>query len=77
MSAAEDAASRTMNASRRNQGFRTQAHLDAFFRFYDHHRACGVCSSVAGHFELDDGMQPYERRCAEGRRLENESFGSA
>ncbi len=60
---------RLFDAARHAQGFRSQAHLDAFFRSYDHGKACPVCSTVAGYVELSDGPQPYLGQCDEGRRL--------
>ena len=64
---------RELTPERRAQGFRSQAHLDAFFRGYDHSRQCPVCNTVAGFMPLDDGMQPVMGRCAEGRRLDHET----
>ena len=70
----DPAASRTLTAERRGQGFESQSHLDAFFRAYDHSRECPACQAVAGYMPLDDGMQPYMARCPEGARLERDSF---
>lgn len=58
---------RTFDAARHAQGFRSQAHLDAFFAGYDHARACPVCSSIAGY--TDEG-QPYHGRCDTARELD-------
>ena len=71
-----ETALRAFDAARRKQGFRSQAHLDAFFRAHDHARGCSECSRVGGYFELDDGMQPYMGRCDEGRRLDAASWSA-
>lgn len=60
---------RTFTTERAAQGFRDQAHLDAFFAHHDHVKACPVCSRVGGAMPLDDGMQPFMDECPEGRRL--------
>jgi hypothetical protein len=65
---------RVLNAARRAQGFVSQAHLDAFYRAYDHRRACAVCSRIAGVAPVFDGMQPYTEICAEGLALERASW---
>ena len=65
---------RVFDDGRRVQGFKSQAHLDAFFSAYDHTSMCVVCSRVGGHMPLDDGMQPVMGRCAEGLRLERASW---
>ena len=67
-------ASRTFDEARRLQGFKSQAHLDAFYRSYDHKKSCPVCSKVGGNVAVFDGMQPYMKSCEEGQRLELESF---
>jgi hypothetical protein len=60
---------RTFTAARQAQGFRSQAHLDAFYVAYDHVKGCSECGQPAGVW-LDDGWQPAETRCAEARRLD-------
>lgn len=60
---------RIFDDGRKAQGFRDQAHLDAFFRHLDHQRACPVCSSIGGYVPFDDGMQPVGGLCDEGRAL--------
>lgn len=65
---------RILTAARIAQGFRSQAHLDAFYAAFDHTSACPVCSSEAGMVALDDGPQPVMGRCAEGLALEKASF---
>lgn len=61
---------RTFDAARQAQGFRSQAHLDAFFALFDHCNACKACAARDGYVELDDGMQPTQGRCDEARRLD-------
>jgi hypothetical protein len=68
---------RRFDAARKAQGFKPQAHLDAFFRAYDHTSSCPVCSRAGGHMPLDDGMQPVMGRCAEGLRLERASWSDS
>lgn len=55
-------AGRLFTQSRRDQGFKSQAHLDAFFAHYDHTKACGECGPGRA-VPLDDGMQPTFREC--------------
>ncbi len=66
--------SRHFNQGRKEQGFRSQAHLDAFFASFDHAAGCPVCSKVAGHVELSDGLQPYMGQCDDGRELYKRSM---
>lgn len=62
---------RAWNMARRAQGFKSQAHLDAFYAAYDHRKACAECQSAGKPVETTDGgMQPTEERCPEGLRLE-------
>jgi len=67
---------RRFTQARREQGFRSQAHLDAFYVAYDHKQACGECGQPgpAAWLEGDASWQPTERECAEGRRLEVASW---
>jgi hypothetical protein len=65
---------RTFNAMRREQGFKSQEHIDAFYAFMDHRKGCKACSSVAGYVWHADGEQPYEGRCEEGKRLDAASL---
>lgn len=61
--------SRTFNQARKEQGFRSQAHLDAFFTHYDHQKGCAVCQNVG---EIPDGQGGYYLvggDCAEEKRL--------
>jgi hypothetical protein len=62
-------AGRAYDEQRREQGFRSQAHLDAFYASHDHTQACAVCSSIGGYAPYDDGMQPYMNQCEMGRSL--------
>lgn len=40
---------RAFNAKRQAQGFKSQAHLDAFYAYYDHaYGQCDECGSIAG-----------------------------
>ena len=53
---------RVYDQARRDQGFKSQAHLDAFFAHYDHTRSCSDCGPGPA-VPLDDGMQPTRREC--------------
>ena len=55
---------RIFDAAREAQGFRSQAHLDAFFAYCDHTEGCPACKALDGHVLLDDGYQPTAGRCA-------------
>lgn len=61
---------RIFNEARKAQGFRSQAHLDAFFASYDHTKNCADCKAKDGGVWLDDGWQPTEGRCDEAKRLD-------
>lgn len=65
---------RNFTETRKNQGFKSQAHLDAFFTVYDHTSKCEVCTKIAGYIDIGDGMQPYAARCEIGTALEKEWF---
>jgi len=67
-------ANRTLTPARQAQGFKSQAHLDAFYASCDHSKQCPVCSRVGGYMPIDDGMQPYMDSCETGRKLTAESF---
>jgi hypothetical protein len=60
---------RDFNQPRREQGFTSQAHLDAWFVYYDHTHACPECGRPGLAADLSDGPQPTVTICAEGRRL--------
>jgi hypothetical protein len=70
------AADRMFTAERKAQGFRSLAHLDAPYRAADHKRACGECGQPgpARWLEGSASWQPTVRECAEGKRLERESW---
>jgi hypothetical protein len=61
---------RTFDAARQAQGFKSAAHLAAFFAAFDHTTTCAACKERDGWVELDDGMQPTSGRCPEGLRLD-------
>ena len=65
---------RELTAERREQGFKSQKHLDSFYAAFDHTSTCPVCSKIGGYAPYDDGMQPYMDRCDTGRELESKSF---
>lgn len=65
---------RDLTPARRAQGFRSQAHLDAFYRHHDHVRSCPDCGQPAPPMVLGDGsLQPTTTECPEGHRLFLES----
>jgi hypothetical protein len=66
---------REFTTQRRAQGFRSQAHLDAWYRAYGHTQACpaGICGTPGLAVPLDDGMQPTVRQCEEAVRLFDEA----
>lgn len=55
---------RSFDAAREAQGFRSQAHLDSWFAYFDHTENCATCAALDGHVMLDDGNQPTAGRCA-------------
>lgn len=61
---------RTFNTARKAQGFRDQAHLDAFYAYFDHVHECAECQKPGPPMPLDDGMQPTHQLCDEARRLD-------
>ena len=54
---------RTFDTARREQGFRSQADLDAFFAYYDHTCVCAECQKPGKSVALDNGYQPTMNRC--------------
>ena len=68
---------RILTDARKAQGFKSQDHLDAFYRSFDHQQSCTVCSTIAGYMELSDGLQPYLGQCDEGAQLFRESTAKA
>lgn len=77
----QSAFTRQFTDERREQGFRSQPHLDAFYASNDHAQACPTCSRIGGYVPIDDGMQPYMDQCETGRALFaasfSENFGGA
>lgn len=69
-------AGRVLTPGRAAQGFRSQAHLDAFYAYYDHVQAgraagpagCG-CGQPGPGYDAPDGWQPTEAICPAGRAL--------
>jgi hypothetical protein len=58
---------RTYNTARREQGFTSPAHLDAFYVHYDHVQACTDCHP--GAVLTDDGWQGTVVECDEAHAL--------
>jgi hypothetical protein len=75
MSTTTQSDSRVFTASRAEQGFRSQAHLDAFFRYHDHVQDCAECSQPGEPALIDDGMQATCRDCPTAVELFRASFG--
>lgn len=63
----KDQFGRAFNAARQAQGFRDQAHLDAFYAHFDHVKGCSDCHE--GSVLMDDGWQGVLVECAEAQRL--------
>lgn len=61
--------SRIFTPERKAQGFRDQAHLDAFYRYFDHTKTCTDCGPGQSVF-IDDGWQATFAPCAVGRELD-------
>lgn len=61
---------RDFNETRRKQGFRSQAHLDAFYAHFDHTESCTACQQPGPGVLLDDGFQPTMNRCNVARELD-------
>ena len=60
---------RTFDEGRKAQGFTSQAHLDAFYAYYDHTQSCPECQKPGEPYDTGDGLQPTMNQCAEGLRL--------
>lgn len=61
---------RVFTIARHEQGFASQAHLDAFFLAYDHGRTCPECQREGSVWlEGSASWQPVKVLCPEGRRL--------
>jgi len=65
---------RVFNSARQEQGFISQADLDAFYRHYDHQKNCSECQQHGPGVWLDDGFQPTMNSCAVADRLYCESL---
>jgi hypothetical protein len=68
---------RQFNKLRAEQGFRDQAHLDAFYAYHDHVQAgpetgCG-CGTPGPGYDAPDGWQPTINICPDGRALSEAS----
>jgi hypothetical protein len=61
---------RTFNQARKAQGFSSQAHLDAFYRHFDHIENCPECQKPGSGVLLDDGFQPTMNRCDLAQELD-------
>ena len=61
--------SRHFDSQRAAQGFKSQAHLDAFYAYHDHTSACAECQKPGPPVELSDGLQPTRQVCQRGREL--------
>jgi hypothetical protein len=57
---------RLLTPARRAQGFTSQAHLDVWFAYYDHTRACAGCGRPGPAAETSDGPQPTVIICPDG-----------
>ena len=60
---------REFDQARREQGFTSQAQLDAFFAHYDHNTTCPDCAKLDGWVELSDGYQPTKGSCPVDKAL--------
>lgn len=66
---------RAFTPARKAQGFKSQAHLDAFYRYYDHTQTCPNCNKPgAPYLTTDGGEMTTLTRCAEAHRLDAASF---
>lgn len=63
------AADRIFDEGRKRQGFTSQAHLDAFYRYYDHTQQCDECQQPGEPAPIDDGYQPTRRVCDVAKQL--------
>ena len=70
-------ATRNFDKARRQQGFRSQEHLNAFFEYYDHTCACPECQKPGQPVLVDDGYQPAMNRCDKARSLEAKCWAIA
>lgn len=65
---------RVLCDARRAQGFKSQAHLDAWYVHYDHFNNCPGCNKPGPSVLTDDGWQGTVTECEEGLRLFRASF---
>lgn len=65
-------AARMLTPQRKAQGFRSQAHLDAFYACRDHEAGCGECGQPGQAMWLEGSAswQPTVTVCPEGTRLQ-------
>jgi len=63
-------AHRRWTRARREQGFRSSEHLQAFNDYYDHTQACAECGTPGKSVLTDEGWQETAVVCPEGRRLD-------
>jgi hypothetical protein len=61
---------RLFDDARKQQGFRNQEHLDAFFSYYDHVTTCAECAKPGPLVFVDDGCQPTHYLCEVARKLD-------
>ncbi len=61
---------RTFNAARRDQGFADQGHLDRFYAYFDHTKACAACAKPGWMWnEGDASWQPTMGKCSTASSL--------
>lgn len=63
---------RVFTERRKQQGFTSQEHLDAFYALMDHRKNCPECQGIGGYAELpsDGSLQPYGRSCKVSQELD-------
>ena len=66
-------AGRIFDAARKAQGFRSQAHLGAFYAHFDHVQSCPACGQPGPAMWLEGSAswQPTATECPEGIRLQH------
>ena len=67
-------ASRILDAGRIAQGFKSQAQLDAAWKYWDHTKACSECGKPGPGVELSDGIQPTVTECDIARELFRQQY---
>ena len=65
---------RQFNQARKQQGFKSQAQLDAFFAHLDHTNNCPDCKALDGGVWLNDGYQLTVGQCPVAKQLDAEYF---